>query len=766
MEQITTVQAELPALADVIEEELTHYEEQIKRYRAGEVDETKMQKLRLHFGTYAQRQEGVQMQRIKIPGGVLSSDQLIRLADAADRFGSGFLHFTTREDAQIYYVKLEETPDLLRFLAEAGITSREACGNTVRNITACYRAGTSATEAFNVLPYSEALFRYLVRNKYNQNLGRKFKITFEGCADDHSALRIHDIGLWAVTKTRNGELRRGFRVYLGGGLGAAPHLAYLYTDFLPADELFNLAAAALRLFDRYGERKARMKARMKFLVETLGWEAFRTALDEERDRVGPVPLTNYLEEAEEFIPETAEGPRGLKLLDPRINDPQFQAWARDSVIDHKILGFRGVHVRIKLGDLTAERARGLAEVIRQFSSGQLRISIEQNIYLPWVREEALSDLYAALAELSLAERGVGTIADVTTCPGSDTCRLGIASAKGLGSALGGAIGNALGNDIKHPTQTGFYGELTRQLRIKVSGCPNGCAQHSIANIGFYAAALSHEDRSVPAYFVTLGGQTSPDSAQFGSLLGKFPAKNCVTLTETLLALYENEKLPAEDFTSFANRIGTKRLKEVLDPLRQVPSFDTDPSFYEDYGHEHEGFAVRRGIKGECAGSTVAETVPTIDPAQEWLAQAEALVYHKEYQQAALAAYEAAAAGARVPLYRQLVDPFTSDEALWEFENLFVLSGQTRGDWQGISSRFEALKFASLESVNESVNESGRLTSVDRETARGDFDGEQRQTEIHRTPEAVTRELLVEARKFVSYCALLEKKETKETVVAA
>src|SRR6266545_4236135 len=269
---------ELAAVPNYVEEELSDYEEQIRRYRAGELDETKMQKLRLHFGTYAQRQEGVQMQRIKIPGGVLSADQLLCLADAAERFGSGFLHFTTREDAQIYYVRLEETPDLLRFLAAAGITSREACGNTVRNITACYRAGTSATEAFNVLPYADALFRYLVRNKYNQNLGRKFKITFEGCTEDHSGLRIHDIGLRAVTVTRNDEVKRGFRVYLGGGLGASPHLAHLYTEFLPVEELLNLAAATLRLFDRYGERKARMKARMKFLVQSLGWDSFRPAL--------------------------------------------------------------------------------------------------------------------------------------------------------------------------------------------------------------------------------------------------------------------------------------------------------------------------------------------------------------------------------------------------------------------------------------------------------------------------------------------------------
>ncbi|HEX9423549.1 MAG TPA: nitrite/sulfite reductase [Pyrinomonadaceae bacterium] len=745
--QISESQSQpLPAY---VEDELANYEQQIRKYRAGELDETKMQKLRLHFGTYAQRQEGVQMQRIKIPGGNLTADQLIRLADAADRFGSGFLHFTTREDAQIYYVKLEETPDLLRFLAAGGITSREACGNTVRNITACYRAGTSATEAFNVLPYSEALFRYLVRNKYNQNLGRKFKITFEGCADDHSALRIHDIGLWAVTKTRNGKLRRGFRVYLGGGLGAAPHLGYLYTDFLPAEELFNLTAAALRLFDRYGERKARMKARMKFLVESLGWEAFRMALDEERERVGPPALNNYLENTEEFTPETGVGSQGLKMLDPRTSDPQFQTWARDSVIKHKISGFRGVHVRIKLGDLTGERARGLAEVARQFSFAQLRISIEQNIYLPWVREAQLSDLYAALAELSLAERGVGTITDVTTCPGSDTCRLGIASAKGLGSALSSAIGRAPGDapaDLPaHPAQPGLHSELFRQLRIKVSGCPNGCAQHSIANIGFYAAALSYEERSVPAYFVTVGGQTSPDSAQFGSLLGKFPAKNCVTLTETLLGLYQTERLPAENFTSFTERIGTKRLKEILDPLRQVPSFEIDPAFYEDYGHEHEGFAVRRGVKGECAGSTVAETLPTIEAARERLAQAEALVYHREYEDAGLAAYEAAAAAARVPLYERLVDPFTADEALWEFENLFVLSGQTGAMWEDISSRFEELKSAVRQTSNVSVTSAaGNAMEADR--------GEQGQARVYRTPEEAARKILDEARKFVNYCA--------------
>jgi len=702
---IALIEPQSPSVPPYVLEELAHYEQQIQKYRAGEVDETKMQKLRLHFGTYAQRQEGVQMQRIKIPGGFLTADQLVRLADAADRFGSGFIHFTTREDAQIYYVKLEEAPDLLRFLAKGSITSREACGNTVRNITACYRAGTSATEAFDVGPYADALFRYLVRNKYNQNLGRKFKITFEGCSEDHSGLRIHDIGLGAVTQAWNGKLRRGFRVYLGGGLGAAPHLAHLYTDFLPVEELFNLAAAALRLFDRYGERKARMKARMKFLIQSMGWEAFRAALDEERKRVGPISLTDYLQETDEFSPETTLPPHSLRVLNPLTADAQFQSWVRDSVIEHRILGFRGVHVRIKLGDLTAERARNLAEVVRGFSASQLRISIEQNIYLPWVREEELWDLYVALGELSLADRGAGTVADVTTCPGSDTCRLGIASAKGLGSALSDAFSGSLGK----------YSELARPLRVKISGCPNGCAHHSIANIGFYAAALTHDDRSVPAHFVTVGGQAQRDNAQFGSLVGKFPAKNCVKVTEILLELYEKERLPTEEFNVFVRRTGVERLREILEPLRQVPSFESDPSFYEDFGHEHERFAVRRGIKGECAGSTVAETLPTIDAARESLAQAEALIYHKEYEQAALTAYEAAAAAARVPLYQRLVDPFNAEEALWEFENLFVLSGETRGDWEEVSNRFGKLK-------NNNPNEAG------------------------------ARAILEEARSFVSFCA--------------
>jgi len=662
-----------------VQDELTWYEEQIAKYRSGALDETKMQKVRLHFGTYAQRQEGVQMQRIKIPGGHLTADQLEGLADASDRFGSSFIHFTTREDAQIYYVSLDKTPTLLRFLADLGITTREACGNTVRNITACYRAGTSATEPFDVRPYAEHLFRYLVRNKFNQNLGRKFKITFEGCSEDHSALRIHDIGFWATTKTQNGKVRRGFRVFLGGGLGASPHLAQLYTDFLPAEEIFNLAAAILRLFDRYGERKARMKARMKFLVQSMGWDSFVSALNEERERVGPIHFDNILDEE---APQRSPRVNRFKVIDSRTKESEFQSWARDAVIEHKLDGYRGVHVRLKLGDITSTRARSLAKIAREFSSGELRTSIGQNVFLPWVHEDRLFDLHRSLKQIDAAEEGVGTVVDVTACPGSDTCRLGIASAKGLGTAISDSFDNGMSD----------YRELARDLKIKISGCPNGCAQHPVANIGFHAAALSHDGHTVPAYLISLGGQTDPGSAQIAQLVGKFPSRNCTQVIKTLLRLYRDEKNAEESFNEFVERVGERRIQNLLEPWRRVPEFADDSSFYDDYGHENERFAIRPpGVKGECAGSTVAESVPTIERSRELLAQGDAFFYHHEYEHVLLVAYEAAAAAARVPLYQRLVDPFTDDEALWEFENLFVLSGQTQGEWQELSSRFAELQ---------------------------------------------------------------------------
>jgi sulfite reductase (ferredoxin) len=512
-------------------------------------------------------------------------------------------------------------------------------------------------------------------------MGRKVKIAFEGCADDHSALAFHDLGFHAMAREENGETRLGFRVYVGGGMGSGPHVAHVYTDFLPVEDLFNFSTAVIRVFDRYGERKQRMKARMKFLVQTMGWEKFRAAVDAEREIIGPLPsVADFLEEAAE--PEFATVASRLNTLDPRTNDSDFQQWARDSVIEHRIPRLRGVHVRTKFGDITADNARALADVARRFSAGELRVSIEQNLFLPWVSSEDLPELYNALRRISLGDAGAETVADVTACPGADTCRLGIASAKGLGTAISEAF-------FEGPLAA--YREANRDLRIKISGCPNGCAQHAVANIGFHAAAMTQDGRNVPAHLLFLGGQANHGRPQAAKVYGKFPARNSIKVVESLFKLHSEESEPGEDFNSFLARIGDQRVKEALEPLRAIPAFEDDPQFYDDYGHENERFTVRSGVRGECAGTTIAEVVPVFATAHERLQQAAAYIHHGNYEQALIEAYEAAAAAARVPLYQRLVDPFTSLEALWEFENLFVLSGQTDGSWNGLWNTFEEMK---------------------------------------------------------------------------
>ena len=641
--------------------------------RSGEI---KMQKIRLQLGTYAQRQDGVQMQRIKFPGGTISSDQLLKLADVADKYASGFIHFTTREDAQLYYIKLEECPEMMAALASADITTREACGNTVRNITACYRSGVSATEIFDVTPYAHTLFQFLVRNKFNQVMGRKYKIAFEGCEEDHAGMRFHDMGFKAVVRKEGVSQRRGFRTYLGGGLGGTPALGYLYSEFLPEEELMNLAAATVRLFDRYGERKNRMAARMKFLVKKMGWEKFKVALDEERKQVRlPGSVNDYLKEASRL----RMAPPFPKNLPENLSGKVDENWLRDSVLSHKFAGYKGVNVRLKLGDLLTEPARKLAEIARIFSHGEFRITIEQNLFLPWVPESALSALYHSLSEIGLAEAGAETLEDATTCPGADTCRLGITSAKGLGSAIAESMRNGLGR----------FKELSRDIHVKISGCPNGCAQHGVANIGFQGAAFAKDGKTVPAHEVFVGGGSALDTTTFGERIGKFPARNCTKVVGKLLELYENEKRASESFNACMSRIGKEKIQSLLAPLAEVPSFDQSPDFYQDWGHENEKFAIRTGIKGECAGAPVQEKVPHFETAKEKLAQAEAFLAHKEFANAQIEAVEAMAAAARVPLYAVLIDPFTTEQVLWEFENVFARAGKAGREWIDFSEKVTA-----------------------------------------------------------------------------
>jgi sulfite reductase (ferredoxin) len=669
-----SMQEIIAGLPDEVREELDLFERQVEDYLAGMTGEIKFQKIRLQMGVYAQRQDGVQMQRIKIPFGGLNSAQLRRLADVSDKYASGFMHLTTRQDVQLYYIQLDTEPNMMRELADVGITTREACGNTVRNVTACHQSGASSTQTFDVTPYAEAFKNFMLRNPICQNMGRKFKVCFEGCHDkDHAGIMIHDLGFRARVKEIDGELRRGFQVYVGGGLGASPSLGHLWTEFMPVEEMIPLSASVIRIFDRFGERKVRMKARMKFLIRKLGMDEFRKKVEEERASLKVDPSWNdYLNNIDETPPETnpniPSAPEGVS------EDPLYQAWKDSCVLPHEYEGFNMVNISVHNGDITSDTARALADITEIFSASDIRISISQNLILRWVPTAALPALYLALKEIDLANLGPETFNDITACPGADTCRLGITSAKGLADTLTKGMKNGLGE----------FSELSKGLSIKISGCPNACAQHVSANIGFQGASLAKEGRNVPAEQVFVGGGLYGDDTRLATSIIKVATRNAPKVVRRLLELYRDEKNGDEHFDLVMERLGRDRIKAEIKEFAQVPTFEEDPSYYQDWGHEEEKFELQKGVKGECAGATVEEKIPTFSDAEKRIQQAEALLKHGEYNTSIMEAYHSCAASAHVPLYTKLVDPFTSHQTIWEFENLLVRTGDADERWLDIS----------------------------------------------------------------------------------
>lgn len=670
------------AIPAYVRTELDKFEEDIAKYRAGKTGEIKFQKIRLQMGTYAQRQPGYQMQRIKIPYGGITAGQLRRIADAAEKYGDSLLHITTRQDIQLYYIKLENVPKYMRELAEVGITTREACGNTIRNVTACPRSGTALDEIFDVTPYADAFFQFMLRNRICQNMGRKFKVAFEGCPNqDHAGVRIHDLGWWARVKTVDGKPKRGFQLYVGGGLGSAPRLGDLWPEFVPEEEMLPLSAAIIRIFDRYGERKSRMQARMKFLIKKLGFPKFQERVEAERKilKIGP--------EWNDFL-KTVNAPPVIPVLKKEFppapagteKDPDFLAWKADSVLTHRLPEWTAVHIRIPLGDLYSPKAREVAALADIYSGGLMRTSIQQNLVFPWVLTKAVSSLYAALKKIDLAASGANRFVDVTACPGADTCRLGVTSAKGLATAISESVTNGLGK----------YKDLIKDLRVKISGCPNSCAQHHVANIGFHGVTMSKDGKNVPAHFLYVGGGMLGENSRIGVLAARIPARNAPKAVEKLVALYARERKGSEHFDEVMQRLGNARLKEELAELTEIPSFADDPKFYQDWGQE-ETFEMRDNVKGECAGATVEERVPTLVDAEQKLAQAKAFFSHKEFGPAMVEAYEAAAAAVRVPVYDKLADPFTPEQTLWEFENILARSGEADKRWIDITDRLSALR---------------------------------------------------------------------------
>jgi sulfite reductase (ferredoxin) len=602
-------------------EEIDIFESEMELRRQGKIDEKVFAETRLRRGAYGQRydngqrHDGVQtrelsfpcgdltkgpstvwdapgMQRIKLPMGRVSSRQLEVLAEVAEEYSDAILHVTTRQDIQLHFVHIDDTPDMMRRLAAVGITTREACGNSVRNVTACPYAGVCGDSSFDVTPYAHALTFFLLGHKDAQDFGRKLKIAFSGCRDHACGLTtIHDIGCLAVERAEGGEVRRGFEYYVGGGLGAVPHKAQLLYDFIPEDELLPVSQAVCRVFARLGEKKNRNKARLKFLVAKLGLEEFRRLVDEER-KVLPADdrWTAYLDELDVTEEKPLKGPAPLAAGD---HGADFERWRRTNVVPQAQEGYATVVIRLPLGDLTSAQTRALVDLARAHCGDTARTTVEQNIVYRWVPEADLPAFYQGLARIGLAGEGAGTIQDITACPGTDTCKLGISASRGLAGVL----------EERLATSAESLDPDVRKLRIKTSGCFNSCGQHHIADIGFLGVSRNVGGRRVSHFQLVVGGQWTENGGSYGLAIGAFPSKRIPELVDRLTSYWIAQRQPGERFQAFIKRAGRAQLKKALDELRPVPAYDEDPSFYTDWGDAREYTIGDMGV-GECAGEVV------------------------------------------------------------------------------------------------------------------------------------------------------------------
>ena len=567
------------------QEEIDTFDEFVQRFWRKQISEQEFQRFRLQHGVYGQRQEGVQMVRIKIPWGGLTAEQLEALADLAQRTPRRIGHVTTRQNVQFHFVKLGEATEFLRHLETVGLTTREACGNTVRNVTAGACSGVCPQEVFDVTPYAEAVARFLLRNPMNQNLPRKFKIAFSGCPDDEGITAIHDIGGRAVLHQENGLSHRGFRLIVAGGLGPVPHHAQVLEEFTPADELLATVGAIVRVFDRFGNRENRSRARMKFVLQEFGVEKFRQLVFKERTGLkstmgGKFPAIDIRDEG-------PPAPRSAPVAFPDLEDPAFQLWRRSNVRPQKQPGYGMVTVRLELGDFTPLQLRLLAFCAREFGDGTVRTTNQQNFLLRWISEEALVPLYRVLRRAELARSGADRLIDVTACPGADTCQLGITSSRGLALAIGRMV------EEKHP-------DLAEEVggRIKISGCPNSCGQHHIATIGFYGGSKKFGGRQAPTYQMFLGGVWGDSTARFGQPTLRLPAKNIPNAIDRLLEIYKANRTNGESLFPFLERFGPKQVVQNLAEFTEIPSYEEAPDGFQDWGEE-KAFELKTGV-GECA----------------------------------------------------------------------------------------------------------------------------------------------------------------------
>ena len=637
------------------QKDILELQEKIKKFRNGQIDEERFRLYRLTRGVYGQRQLGVQMFRIKIPFGSLTAEQLVRIADVSDKFATGNLHITTRQDIQLHYVKLDDSPAVWTALAEKNITAREACGNTVRNVTASAEAGIDPMEPFDVSPYAHATAHYFMRNPICQEMGRKIKPAFSSSIYDNALTFMHDFGF--IPMIQDGV--EGFKVVVGGGLGAQALFAQTAYEFLPGNQIIPFMEASLRVFDRYGEREKRHKARLKFLIKKIGINEFKNLVDQERAAI----------ENKSFeVPKLPDNAGPVAHFTPNVTEPKnaekFNQWLKTNTFEQKQKGYHGVFIKVFLGDLSSDKARYLAKIVRKYAADDMRLTINQNILLKFVHTDHLVELFTILDGYGFAEPGYDSIADITACPGTDTCNLGVTNSTGLSGVLEAMLREE-------------YPELIsdKHIKIKISGCMNACGQHMIGNIGFSGSSIKKGDRVIPAMQVVIGGGVDPTGKPYiADKVIKIPTKRIPDSVRAILDHYQTNANEGEYFNHYYERIGGKKLfYTLLKPLAETESLvDTD---LMDWGQDHL-YKQAIGV-GECAGVILDMVGTIINDAKEKLQNAKESVSAGHFADGIYYAYATFVVAAKAILLTEDIACNTHKKIISDFQEQIVETGKIK-----------------------------------------------------------------------------------------
>ena len=672
-----------------LEGEIDTFEMEIERRSQDQIDEIIFAETRLRRGVYGQRYDNGErydgteqrplaydgskptkghntvwdapsMMRIKVPFGGVRPEQLEVMADLAEEYSDAIAHITTRQDFQLHYVHVEDSPSIMRRLAAVDITTREACGNSVRNVTGCPYSGICTDQAFDVTPYARALTQFLLGHPDVQNFGRKFKPSFSGCGQHSCGLAaLHDLAYVAKVRTVDGKEQRGFEVYVGGGLGTVPHQAKLLDEFMPVEEMLPIAQAIARVFTKHGEKKNRARARIKFLVSDWGIEKFKEEVVAERAKLkDDVRWRDYLRGAEDEV-ETPLREAG-RLPEAGDNLP-LARWMKTNLREQRQEGYVTATVTLPLGDISSDQLRELSDIVRKYTNGTIRTTVEQNFVVRWVSKSDVAEFFAELDAAGLGQAGAGHILDIVACPGTDTCKLGVSSSRGLAAELRKRLA----------TKSFELDQAIQDLHIKISGCFNSCGQHHVGDIGFYGMARTMKGFKVPHFQVVLGGEWENNAGSYGLPIIPIPARRVPDAVDMLTEGFVREREEDESFAKWIARMGKKDIRARLELFKlDPPEPEDDPAFFRDWG-DPRSYTTGDIGRGECAGEMVTQFQFESTDAERMIFAAQVFLEEGQHQEAGKEAYLAMVKAAKALVLIQYDDVSNDpDEIVEEFEERY------------------------------------------------------------------------------------------------